>query len=127
MGVKCYNPGAAAHAPAESPEGPMEVPAKLLALASSVSWDGGDGVLRTLRQILRYIDVSDADIWVMNSHTLSIDDQRPLSDNDVLAVRGVKGVEWAVPFYKGMVVARQSSGSAAIGFASSMAARNRST
>lgn len=31
----------------------MDVPAKLLALAASVSWDGGEGVLRTLRQILR--------------------------------------------------------------------------
>jgi hypothetical protein len=30
----------------------MEVPAKLLALASSISWDGGGGVLRALRQIL---------------------------------------------------------------------------
>lgn len=43
MAVKCYNP----------PPSPMDVPAKLMALAASVSWDGGEGVLRTLRQILR--------------------------------------------------------------------------
>src|SRR5262245_5755267 len=31
----------------------MDLPAKLLALVSPVSWDGGDGVLRALRDILQ--------------------------------------------------------------------------
>jgi hypothetical protein len=43
MAVKCYNPRPS----------PMDVPAKLLALAASVSWDGGDDVLRVLREILK--------------------------------------------------------------------------
>jgi putative ABC transport system permease protein len=46
----------------------------------------------------------------MNSRTESIDDVKPLNDRDVLAVRGVAGVEWAVRLYKGMVIARQANG-----------------
>jgi putative ABC transport system permease protein len=55
-------------------------------------------------------DVPDADIWVMDERTQSIDDLRSLRDNDLLAVRGTPGVEWAVQFYKGMVTARQPNG-----------------
>jgi len=62
---------------------------------------------RTASQIT---DVADADIWVMNARTQSIDDVRPLNDRDLTVVRGVPGVEWAVRFYKGMVIARQASG-----------------
>jgi putative ABC transport system permease protein len=56
------------------------------------------------------VDVPDADIWVMDERTQSIDDLRSLRDNDLLAVRGTPGVEWAVQFYKGMVTARQPNG-----------------
>jgi putative ABC transport system permease protein len=62
---------------------------------------------RTASQIT---DVADADIWVMNARTQSIDDVRPLNDRDLQAVRGAAGVEWAVRFYKGIVTARQPSG-----------------
>ncbi|MFN0056800.1 MAG: ABC transporter permease [Planctomycetales bacterium] len=62
---------------------------------------------RTGSQIL---DVADADIWVMDSRTQSVDDLRALSENDLLAVRGTQGVEWAVRFYKGIVTARQPTG-----------------
>jgi putative ABC transport system permease protein len=62
---------------------------------------------RTGSQIL---DVPDAEIWVMDEHTQSIDDLRPLKDVDVLTVRGTPGVEWAVKFYKGMVTAKRSDG-----------------
>jgi putative ABC transport system permease protein len=62
------------------------------------------------RTVSQVIDVADADIWVMDSRTQSIDDLRALSDTDVLTVRGTPGVAWAVRFYKGMVTARQSSG-----------------
>ena len=55
-------------------------------------------------------DVADADIWVMNDHTQSIDDVRPLSDRDLSAVRGTPGVAWAVRLYKGTLIARQSNG-----------------
>jgi putative ABC transport system permease protein len=62
---------------------------------------------RTASQI---IGVADADIWVMNARTQSIDDVRPLNDHDLSWVRGVPGVEWAVKFYKGTVIARQPNG-----------------
>jgi putative ABC transport system permease protein len=62
---------------------------------------------RTASQIT---DVADADIWVMNARTQSIDDVRPLNDRDLPTIRGVAGVEWAVRFYKGMVIARQATG-----------------
>ncbi|MGQ0636777.1 MAG: ABC transporter permease [Planctomycetaceae bacterium] len=55
-------------------------------------------------------DVADADVWVMDRRTQSIDELRALSDSDLLKVRGVAGVQWAVRFYKGMVTARQPSG-----------------
>jgi putative ABC transport system permease protein len=56
------------------------------------------------------VDVPDADIWVMDERTQSVDELRSLRDNDLLAVRGTPGVEWAVKFYKGMVTARQPNG-----------------
>ncbi|MFO1021403.1 MAG: ABC transporter permease [Planctomycetales bacterium] len=62
---------------------------------------------RTVSQIT---DVRDADIWVMNSKTQSVDELRPLSENDLLAVRGTPGVDWAVKLYKGMITARRENG-----------------
>jgi hypothetical protein len=53
------------------------------------------GILkRTTSQIL---DVTDADIWVMDKKTLYIDEVKALTDNDLYRVRGVPGVLWAVP------------------------------
>lgn len=62
---------------------------------------------RTVSQIL---DVSDADIWVMNEHIQSVDEIRPIPENEIDVVRGVTGVDWAVGMYKGMVTARQPNG-----------------
>jgi len=62
---------------------------------------------RTASQI---IDVPDADLWIIDPQTISIDELWPLGDNAVLSVRGVEGIDWAVPFYKGMVTVRQPSG-----------------
>ena len=39
-----------------------------------------------------------------------IDDIKPLQDTQVLRVRGVEGVEWAVPMYKGLLKARLDNG-----------------
>jgi hypothetical protein len=67
----------------------MEVPAKLLALAASVSWDGGDGVLRTLRQILREDAPFDAGEVALSRSpgfqrwTLT-DDEREVAADDLL-------------------------------------------
>jgi putative ABC transport system permease protein len=39
-----------------------------------------------------------------------IDDIKPLQDTQLLRVRGIEGVEWAVPLYKGLIKARLESG-----------------
>ncbi len=64
-------------------------------------------VTRTGNQIL---DVRDASIWVMDPKTRFIDEVPPLRSTELDRVRSVKGVEWAVKFYKGQVRARTESG-----------------
>lgn len=55
-------------------------------------------------------DVSEADIWVMNPQVQYIDEIRALPDRDLLRVRSVPGVKWAVPFFKGMAMVRAPGG-----------------
>jgi putative ABC transport system permease protein len=55
-------------------------------------------------------DAALADIWVMDPKVQFIDDLKPLSATQLLRVRGVEGVEWAVPLYKGLLKARLSNG-----------------
>jgi putative ABC transport system permease protein len=62
---------------------------------------------RTANQIL---DVRDAEIWVMDNKVRFIDEVPALPDTDLLRVRGVPGVEWAVRMYKGQVRARLEDG-----------------
>lgn len=50
------------------------------------------------------------DIWVMDKTVQFIDDTKPLQDTELLRVRGVDGVRWAVPLYKGMIQARLETG-----------------
>ena len=45
-------------------------------------------------------DAQEADIWVMDPAVAYIDSVKPLRDVDLLRVKGVVGVSWAVPFYK---------------------------
>lgn len=47
------------------------------------------------------LDVTDADIWVMDPATRYIDEVYALKDSDVDRVRGIDGVRWAVPFFRG--------------------------
>jgi putative ABC transport system permease protein len=53
---------------------------------------------RTTSQI---IDVTDADIWVMDLQTQYVDEVKSLTENDLYRVRGVPGVMWAVRLFKG--------------------------
>ncbi|MEM7175208.1 MAG: ABC transporter permease [Chlamydiota bacterium] len=55
-------------------------------------------------------DTSQPDIWVMDDKVRFIDDIKPLRDTQLLLVRGVEGVKWAVPFYKGLLKARLKNG-----------------
>jgi len=62
---------------------------------------------RTGNQIL---DVTDAEVWVMDPKTEYFEQTKALKDTDVARVRGVPGVEWAVRLFKGSPVARTSEG-----------------
>src|SRR5438067_791490 len=58
---------------------------------------------RTRSQI---VDVHDASIWVMDPKTQYLDEVKALPDQDLYRVRGVSGVEWAVPLFKGTARAK---------------------
>src|SRR5262249_54703118 len=55
-------------------------------------------------------DAGLADIWVMDPKVQFIDDIKPLQETQLLRVRGVDGVQWAVPLYKGLLKARLANG-----------------
>lgn len=55
-------------------------------------------------------DIQGADIWVMDPNVQFSDDVKPLSDSDLYRVRGVPGVAWAVPLYKGLTRSRLEDG-----------------
>ena len=66
------------------------------------------GILnRTGSQIL---DVTDADVWVMDAKTEYFEQTKALKDTDLTRVRGVEGVEWAVNLFKASPVARTRAG-----------------
>ncbi|MFN0060576.1 MAG: ABC transporter permease [Planctomycetota bacterium] len=55
-------------------------------------------------------DMGQPDIWVMDDKVQFIDDVKPLQDTELYRVRGIDGVEWAVPLYKGLLKARLDNG-----------------
>jgi putative ABC transport system permease protein len=55
-------------------------------------------MLRTCGQVT---DITGADLWVMDPTVRYIDDVKPMLENSLYRVRGVEGVLWAVPLYKG--------------------------
>lgn len=62
---------------------------------------------RTANQVL---DIREADVWVMDSRVRYVDEIEPLPDESLSRVRGVDGVEWAVPLYKGLAILRTPTG-----------------
>ena len=62
---------------------------------------------RTGHQVL---DVTDADVWVMDPNTRYFDETKALKDTDLNRVRGVEGVDYAVRLFKGNPVARTLDG-----------------
>lgn len=62
---------------------------------------------RTANQIS---DITEADVWVMDPKVQYIDQIKPLPDRDLMRVRSVEGVKWAVPLFKGMGVVRTFDG-----------------
>lgn len=91
--------------------------AKYLALIFAISFSAflitqqasifGGLMNRTRSQIL---DVTDADIWVMDPATQYIDEVYALKDSAVGMVRSVPGVRWAEPFFKGLASAKAPDG-----------------
>ena len=55
-------------------------------------------------------DVGLPDIWVMDEKVQFVDDIKPLQDTELYRVRGISGVEWAMPMYKGLLKARLTDG-----------------
>lgn len=55
-------------------------------------------------------DLAQPDVWVMDPKVQFIDDIKPLQDTELYRVRGIQGVEWAVPLYKGLIKARLDNG-----------------
>ena len=55
-------------------------------------------------------DTSYPQVWVMDSKVQQIDDLKPMQDTELYRVRGVEGVEWAMPLYKGLLRARLPDG-----------------
>lgn len=55
-------------------------------------------------------DLGQPDIWIMDKKVQFIDDIKPLQDTELYRVRGISGVEWAVPLYKGLIKARLDNG-----------------
>lgn len=62
---------------------------------------------RTRSQVL---DVTDADIWVMDAATQYVDEIYALKDTTVERVRSVAGVQWAEPLFKGRAMAKAADG-----------------
>ncbi|MCC6320481.1 MAG: FtsX-like permease family protein [Phycisphaerales bacterium] len=55
-------------------------------------------------------DASLPQVWVMDPKVQFIDDLKPLQDTQLYRVRGVEGVAWAMPLYKGLLRARLANG-----------------
>ena len=68
---------------------------------------------RTASQIL---DVTDAEVWVMDPQTEYWDQTKALKDTDLTRIRGVAGVKWAVKLFKGNPIARTREGRFASSF-----------
>ncbi len=68
---------------------------------------------RTASQIL---DVTDAEVWVMDPKTEYWEQTKALKDTDLTRVRGVGGVAWAVRLFKGSPVAKTLDGKFAVSF-----------
>jgi putative ABC transport system permease protein len=56
-------------------------------------------------------EITEADIWVMSPQVRYVDEIIALNDFDLYRVRGVDGVKWAVPLYKGSGIIKTYNGS----------------
>jgi len=67
--------------------------------------------LGILRHTYGFItDIGIGDVWVMDPKAKHLDDVKPMMDSELQRVRGIQGVDWAMPLYKGGIRARLDSG-----------------
>jgi putative ABC transport system permease protein len=66
------------------------------------------GILSRATAVITEIPM--VDLWVMDPKVENVDDPKPLPDTQLYLVKGVSGVAWAVPFYRGSIKARLSDG-----------------
>jgi len=66
------------------------------------------GYSRTTGSWIR--DTAVADLWVIDPQVRFADDIKPMNDTTLNRVRGIAGVQWAVPMYKGYLKARLPDG-----------------
>ncbi|HMO01382.1 MAG TPA: FtsX-like permease family protein [Oligoflexia bacterium] len=55
-------------------------------------------------------DTPEPDLWVMEPKVQFVDDIKPMAISRLWQVKGIDGVEWAVPLYKGIVRVRLEGG-----------------
>ena len=55
-------------------------------------------------------DAREADVWVMDPSVAYVETVRPLKDTELARVRGVPGVLWATPLFKGETILRPRDG-----------------
>jgi putative ABC transport system permease protein len=56
-------------------------------------------------------NMTQPDIWVMDPTVEFVEENKPLRDTDLQRVRGMEGVEWAMPLHKSLAVALLPDGS----------------
>jgi len=66
------------------------------------------GLMSRTSTIIR--ETSQADLRVTDPGLLSVDDAKALRETDLQRVRGIPGVAWAVPLFKGLLGVRLGDG-----------------
>lgn len=56
-------------------------------------------------------DTAQADLWIMDDQVRFSQDSLPMRDTTLQLVRGIAGVEWAVPLYQGFIRGQMPDGS----------------
>lgn len=55
-------------------------------------------------------DTNYPDLWITDPKVKYVDDIKPMQDTKLLQVRGIEGIKWAVPLYKGMLRVKTADG-----------------
>jgi putative ABC transport system permease protein len=82
-----------------------------LSFASFIIAQQGGIFIGIMKRTFGFVtDTSQPNIWVMDSSVQFVDDIKPFKETSLYRVRGVQGVEWAVPMFKTLIPARLVNG-----------------